>query len=139
MPLKKSAKTTLRFKMDEARFVVKCFLFAAILLVLSQLKTKSGTIETEIQATLMSSQTANLVNKVADGGAKAVKDFGSYLRTKASATIQAAPSTKEALQEKVETATVDTKKAIQKIETSVKSATHNANQAADDDEVEEIE
>jgi hypothetical protein len=121
--------------MDEARFVLKCFVFAAVLVTLSQLKTKSGTIETDIQATLVNSQTATLINKVADGGAKAVKDFGVYLRTKLSATIQAAP-TQEAVQEKVENVTVDTKKAIQKIEARVKSA---ASSETADDDVEEIE
>ena len=111
------------------------------------MKTKTGTIESDIQATLVSSQTAELVNKVADGGVKAIKDFGIYIRTKISSTIQAAPS-KEAVQEKAvtvqqkvaavqqkaEVITVDTKKAIQKIEASVKSATD-----ATDDEIEEIE
>jgi len=122
--------------MDEARFVFKCFIFAALLVTLTQLKTKNGTIETEIQATLVSSQTASLLNRVADGGAKAVKDFGIYLRTKISTSIQNAP-TKEAVQEKVEKITVDTTKAIQKIESSVKSAA-SATEAAED-EVEEIE
>ncbi len=123
--------------MDEARFVLKCFLFAALLVMLSQLKTKSGTIETDIQATLVSSQTADLVNRVADGGVKAVKDLGAYLRTKISSSIQGSPS-KEEVQEaanvKLEAAVVDTKKAIQKIEASVKTAVSTAH-----DEIEEVE
>lgn len=122
--------------MDEARFVLKCFLFSALLIMLSQLKTKSGTIETDIQATLVSSQTAALVNKVADGGVKGLRDLGSYLRTKISSSIQSAPS-KEAVQEKAEAAVVDTKKAIQKIEAGVKTAVDTA--ADEVEEVEEIE
>lgn len=120
--------------MDEARFVLKCFLFAALLITLSQLKTKTGTIETDIQATLVSSETASLVNKVADGGAKAVRDLGIYLRTKIQATVQSAPAAKEQVQQSTQAAVADTKKAIQKIEASVKSAVSTA-----DDEVEEIE
>jgi len=124
--------------MDEARFVVKCFIFAALLVMLTQLKTKSGTIESDIQATLVSSQTASLINKVADGGVKAMKDFGSYMRTKVTASIQSAPAAKDAVQEKIENVTVDTKKAIQKIEASVKSAAQTTVETADD-EVEEVE
>lgn len=123
--------------MDEARFVLKCFLFAALLIMLSQLKTKSGTIETEIQATLVNSQTASLVNKVADGGVKAIKDLGTYIRTKVTSSIQAAPS-KEAVQEKAEVIVTDTKKVIQKIEESVTTAVDKTADTVDE-EVEEIE
>ena len=66
--------------MDEARFVLKCFGFAALLLVVSQLKTKTGTLETDIQAALMSSKTAEFVNKAADGGAKAIRDVINYAK-----------------------------------------------------------
>lgn len=119
--------------MDEARFVIKCFLFAALLIMLSQLKTKTGTIETDIQATLVNSQTADLVNKVADGGVKGIRDLGTYLRTKITSSIQGAPG-KEEVQEKAQAVVVDTQKAIQKIEASVKTAVSTA-----EDEVEEVE
>lgn len=119
--------------MDEARFVLKCFLFAALLIALSQLKTKTGTIETDIQATLVSSDTANLVNRVAEGGVKAVRDLGAFLRAKVTSSIQSA-SAKEQVQQVAETAVIDTKKAIQKIEASVKTAA-----SAADDEIEEVE
>ena len=66
--------------MDEARFVLKCFGFAALLLVVSQLKTKTGTLETDIQATLVNSKTADFVNKAADGGAKAIRSIISYAK-----------------------------------------------------------
>lgn len=123
--------------MDEARFVIKCFLFAALLVTLSQLKTKSGTIETDIQATLVSSQTAEMVNKVADGGVKGIRDLGSYLKAKVTSAVQGAPN-KEAVQEKAEAAVADTKKAIQKIEASVKTAVDQTADSAEE-EIEEIE
>lgn len=66
--------------MDEARFVLKCFGFAALVLVLSQLKTKSGTIETDIQAALVNSKTAEFVNMAADGGVKAIRAMVSYAK-----------------------------------------------------------
>lgn len=66
--------------MDEARFVLKCFAFAALILVLSQLKTKSGTIETDIQAALVNSNTADFVNKAADGGVKAIRAVMNYAK-----------------------------------------------------------
>jgi signal recognition particle GTPase len=66
--------------MDELRFVLKCFGFAALLLVLSQLKTNTGTIETDIQAALVNSKTAEFVNMAADGGVKAIRSFVSYAK-----------------------------------------------------------
>lgn len=66
--------------MDEARFVLKCFGFAALLLVFSQLKTKTGTIETDIQAALVNSKTAEFVNMTANGGVKAIRAIASYAK-----------------------------------------------------------
>ena len=68
--------------MDEIKFVLRCFGFAAVLLVVSQLKTKTGTLETDIQGALVSSQSSELVNKVADGGAKMLRDGATYLSNK---------------------------------------------------------
>jgi hypothetical protein len=69
--------------MAEVRFVLKCFAFAAIILMVSQVKTKSGsTIENQIQASLVSSQMATFVNKTADGGAQLIKDGYFYLTVK---------------------------------------------------------
>lgn len=66
--------------MDEVKFVLRCFVFAAFLLLVSQLKTKNGTIESQIQAVLLSSQAAELVNKIADGGVKMIKDSADYIQ-----------------------------------------------------------
>ncbi|MGZ3689906.1 MAG: hypothetical protein ACXVAX_00295 [Pseudobdellovibrio sp.] len=68
--------------MDEFKFVLRCLAFAAALLILSQLKTKTGTIETDIQATLVSSKTSEIVNNVADGGTKVLRDGMAYLTNK---------------------------------------------------------
>lgn len=68
--------------MDEMRFVFKSFLFAAFLIFVSQLKTKNGTIESQIQNVLVNSESAELVNKIADGGAKLVKDSAVYIQNK---------------------------------------------------------
>lgn len=64
--------------MDEFRFVMKCFAFAAIFLVLSQIKAGNTTIENHIQSSLVNSKVANQVNKVADGGVKLINDGYHY-------------------------------------------------------------
>ena len=123
--------------MDEARFVLKCFLFAALLLMFSQLKTKDGTIETEVQAALVSSQTAHLVNKIAEGGVRAVHDIAGFIKNKVSGT-QSSPDRAAAniIGEKLEAAQVDTKAALKNIESKVKAQTDVLD---DDDAIEEIQ
>lgn len=64
--------------MDEFRFVIKCFIFAAALLVLTQIKTRDLTIENHIQGALVNSKVSYHVNKVAEGGAKLIKDGYQY-------------------------------------------------------------
>ena len=58
--------------MDELKFVARCFGFAAVLLVISQLKTGGVTIENRVQTTLVNSEVADFVNKSAQGGIKLV-------------------------------------------------------------------
>lgn len=60
--------------MDEFKFVLRCFGFAALLLLLTQIRTGNATIEHRIEASLMNSRTADFVNKVADGGVKLIRD-----------------------------------------------------------------
>lgn len=60
--------------MDELKFVLRCFGFAALLLLLTQIKTGNATIEHRIEGSLMNSRTADFVNKVADGGVKLIRD-----------------------------------------------------------------
>ncbi len=58
--------------MDEVKFVARCLGFAALLLVLSQLKTGGVTIEERVQASLVNSQVADFINKAAQGGVKLI-------------------------------------------------------------------
>lgn len=64
--------------MDEIKFVLKCFVFAALLLVLTQIKSGETTIEGHIEAALINSEVAGFINKVADGGVKMIKDGAHY-------------------------------------------------------------
>ena len=64
--------------MDELRFILKCFVFSALLLMLTQIKTGELTIEKHIEATLINSKMADFVNNVANGGVKIIKDAGHY-------------------------------------------------------------
>lgn len=58
--------------MDEVRFVARCLAFAALLLVISQLKTNGVSIENHVQASLVNSDVADFVNKAAKGGVKLI-------------------------------------------------------------------
>lgn len=61
--------------MDEFKFVVKCFIFACLLMVLSQLKTEGITLEARLQHFLVSSTVANFVNQSAQGGVKLIEEL----------------------------------------------------------------
>ncbi len=65
--------------MDEFKFVLRCFGFAALILVLTQIKAGEATIEAHIQASLVNSKISNFVNKVAEGGVKLIKDGSNYV------------------------------------------------------------
>ena len=123
--------------MDELKFVGKCFFLAALILVLSQIKTKEGTIETAIQSSLTSSETAHLVNKVASGGAKAVKALGSFIKEKINSTSASTPSPSQ-VEEKIQTAKVSTQEAVDKIEQKVKAEIKDLD-ALEIEEIEELE
>lgn len=64
--------------MDELRFVLKCFAFSALFLVLTQIKAGDKTIENHIHSSLVNSKVSDFVNKVADGGVKLIKDSYYY-------------------------------------------------------------
>lgn len=64
--------------MDEFRFVLKCFAFSALFLVLTQIKAGDRTIENHIQSSLVNSKVSNFLNKTADGGVKLIKDSYHY-------------------------------------------------------------
>ena len=59
--------------MDELRFVVKCLVFAALLMVFSQVKVDGLTYEARAESFLIRSETAFFMQEAAAGGAKAIK------------------------------------------------------------------
>ncbi len=65
--------------MDEFKFVLRCFGFAALIMVLTQIKAGEATIEGHIQASLVNSKVSGFVNKVAEGGVKLIKDGSNYV------------------------------------------------------------
>lgn len=65
--------------MDELKFVLRCFGFAALFLVLTQIKAGDMTIENHIESSLVNSRVSSFVNKVAEGGVKLIKDSGHYV------------------------------------------------------------
>lgn len=64
--------------MDEFRFVMRCFGFAALFLVLTQIKAGNMTIENHIESSLVNSNVSDFVNNVAAGGVKLIKDGYAY-------------------------------------------------------------
>ena len=73
--------------MDELRFVLKCFLFSALLMTLSQVETDGVTYESKIEVFLTNSEAAQFMQEAAAGGVKALK--------KALASAKAFDSNKE--------------------------------------------
>lgn len=67
--------------MDELKFVLRCFGFSALLLILTQLKTGGTTIEHRIEASLMNSRMSEFVNRAADGGVRLIKDGAALARS----------------------------------------------------------
>ena len=59
--------------MDEFKFVLRCFVFACLLLMFSQVKTDGVTYEARIQNFLMNSEVAFFMQDAAAGGVKAIK------------------------------------------------------------------
>ena len=59
--------------MDEFKFVLRCFVFACLLLMFSQVKTEGVTYESRIQNFLMNSEVAFFMQDAAAGGVKAIK------------------------------------------------------------------
>ena len=56
--------------MDEFKFVMKCFLFATIIVLFSQMKTNDETLETRAEIFLQDSPVAHYIQQSAEGGAK---------------------------------------------------------------------
>lgn len=60
--------------MDEFKFVMKCFLFACLLMMLSQVQTDGLTIESKVETFLTTSASAHFMQEAAAGGVKAIKE-----------------------------------------------------------------
>lgn len=61
--------------MDELKYVLKCFLFASLLLMFSQTRVGGLTIESKVEIFLTESSTAHFMQMAAEGGAKALTEF----------------------------------------------------------------
>ncbi len=59
--------------MDEFKFVVKCFIFASLLMMFSQMKADGGiTYEARLENFLTQSEAAHFMQQAAYGGVKAI-------------------------------------------------------------------
>ncbi len=59
--------------MDEFKFVLRCFVFASLLMMLSQMKTEGITYEAKIENFLTHSEVAHFMQDAASGGVKAIE------------------------------------------------------------------
>ncbi len=60
--------------MDEFRYVMKCFLFAALVMTFSQVETDGITWESKAEVFLTESKAAHFMQAAAVGGAKVIKE-----------------------------------------------------------------
>lgn len=67
--------------MDEFKFVMKCFLFACLLVTLSQMQTEGVTIESKVEVFLLDSKPAQFMQSAAAGGVKAIKEAFVFAKT----------------------------------------------------------
>lgn len=73
--------------MTELKFVAKCFLFTAILVVMMQLKVGGSTIEAYSFHWLRKSTVSQYVQSVAAGGAMALRNLGSSIKDGVTGTV----------------------------------------------------
>lgn len=67
--------------MLEFKFVLKCFIFASLLMMFSQVRKDGLTIESKVEVFLTESTTAHFIQSAAEGGAKALVEFYSTARS----------------------------------------------------------
>jgi hypothetical protein len=58
--------------MEEFKFVIKCFLFACLIVIFSQTKVQNVTLENKASIFLQHSELAQLIRASADGGVKLI-------------------------------------------------------------------
>ncbi|MBC7466391.1 MAG: hypothetical protein H7256_10395 [Bdellovibrio sp.] len=61
--------------MDELKFVMKCFLFASLVMVFSQVKSGGLTLESRVEVFLTESTAAHFMQTAAEGGAKVLGEM----------------------------------------------------------------
>jgi hypothetical protein len=66
--------------MDELKFVLKCFIFASLVMVFSQTRSGGLTLESKAEVFLTESSTARFMQTAAEGGAKFLSEM--YSTTK---------------------------------------------------------
>lgn len=74
--------------MEELKFVVKCFCFTMVLIVLMQVKVGNASIETHSFHWLQRSTVSQYIQSVAAGGAMALRNLGTTIKDGASSTIE---------------------------------------------------
>lgn len=67
--------------MLEFKFVLKCFIFASLLMMFSQVRKDGLTFESRVEVFLTESSTARFIQSAAQGGAKALVEFYSTARS----------------------------------------------------------
>ena len=66
--------------MDEFKFVVKCFLFACLLMNLSQVQTNGITIESKVEVFLTESKAGQFIQEAAVGGVKVLNEAFAFTK-----------------------------------------------------------
>lgn len=72
--------------MSEALFVLKCLAFTAVLVIFMQLKVGGASIEKHTYGWLQHSTVSQYVQSVAAGGAMAIRNLGSSVKSAATTT-----------------------------------------------------
>lgn len=73
--------------MEELKFVLKCFCFTALLIVLMQVKVGGASIENHSFRWLQSSTVSQYIQSVAAGGAMALRSLGGSLKDGVAHTV----------------------------------------------------
>lgn len=73
--------------MEELKFIIKCYLFTALLVVLMQVKVGGTSIETYAFRWLRTSTTSQYIQSAAAGGAMALRNLGSGLKEGVVSTV----------------------------------------------------
>lgn len=66
--------------MDEFKFVLKCFLFASLIMTFSQIETEGVTVESKVEVFLTDSKAAQFMLEAAAGGVKALNEAVVYTK-----------------------------------------------------------